>query len=206
MRSLGAFNKPGKQNVDVALNVAPSAGQKPGGLSFFRKFSSGSLSVFTSSPQRTRPPSPRPDVADHDDVAMAAKEDSDDDPPKFSMDEDDLEDAERRSEIDERIWCLAQPSHFVVDEAAGLYAVAVNFQACQKSKTQDRYAMQQFDINGVKWTFTGVFDGELIVFSLRNRWVQQLVQVIWATRLPITPRTICLSSCANSSRRTTRTT
>ncbi|KAG8217172.1 phosphatase 2C-like domain-containing protein [Butyriboletus roseoflavus] len=40
-------------------------------------------------------------------------------------------------------------------------ADAVNFQPFSRTRSQDRYAMQQLDIGGRTWTFTAVFDGHL---------------------------------------------
>jgi hypothetical protein len=35
----------------------------------------------------------------------------------------------------------------------------LNFQPCPRTRTQDRYVVQQLDIHGKQWTLTGVFDG-----------------------------------------------
>ena len=38
-------------------------------------------------------------------------------------------------------------------------ASGVNFQPCQGYSTQDRYTVQQLNVHGRVWSFSGVFDG-----------------------------------------------
>lgn len=53
---------------------------------------------------------------------------------------------------------LAKPQTKFFDNGAWK-ADSINFQPCPRTRTQDRYVVQQLDIHGRMWTLTGVFDG-----------------------------------------------
>lgn len=51
----------------------------------------------------------------------------------------------------------AKPLSFSLGSRYSAYGV--NFQPCHVYSTQDRYTVQQLNVHGRVWTFTGVFDG-----------------------------------------------
>ena len=56
----------------------------------------------------------------------------------------------------------AEPA--VAEFEDGLRADALNFQPFRRKASQDRYVVEQWDIDGKVWTMTGVFDGEISTF------------------------------------------
>lgn len=62
-------------------------------------------------------------------------------------------------DVVQRLTALAKPERTVFNAARGLLADAVAFQPCAAYKSQDRFVVRQIDVHGMKWTFTGVFDG-----------------------------------------------
>ena len=52
---------------------------------------------------------------------------------------------------------IAKPLSFPIGPRHSAYGV--NFQPCHAYSTQDRYTVQQLNVHGRVWTFTGVFDG-----------------------------------------------
>jgi len=64
-------------------------------------------------------------------------------------------------DVARRLAALAKPERSVFDAARGHLADAVAFQPCTRYKSQDRFVVRQIDVHGMKWTFTGVFDGHL---------------------------------------------
>jgi hypothetical protein len=98
---------------------------------------------------------------------------------------------------------LARPHSLKLESEPKLKVDSINFQPSPTTKTQDRYVVTQLHVHGRRWTFTGVFDGELAValfppFAYRADPFPLIAQVIWAmsqlSMLPI----ICPSSCAIS--------
>ncbi|KAI9462526.1 protein serine/threonine phosphatase 2C [Russula earlei] len=65
------------------------------------------------------------------------------------------------NDIAQRLAALARPERTVFDPARGHLADAVTFQPCTRYTSQDRFVVRQLDVHGMKWTFTGVFDGHL---------------------------------------------
>lgn len=65
------------------------------------------------------------------------------------------------ADLVERLKVLAKPERTVFDATRGHLADAVAFQPCMHYSSQDRFVVQQLDVHGKKWTFTGVFDGHL---------------------------------------------
>ena len=49
----------------------------------------------------------------------------------------------------------------------GLRADALNFQPFRRKASQDRYVIEQWDIDGQLWTMTGVFDGMFLSFVVQ---------------------------------------
>ncbi|TFY56597.1 hypothetical protein EVG20_g8865 [Dentipellis fragilis] len=64
-------------------------------------------------------------------------------------------------EVQARLRAVSRPENAVFDRAHGRRADSVTFQPCTQYSSQDRYVVQQLDVHGRKWTFTGVFDGHL---------------------------------------------
>jgi pyruvate dehydrogenase phosphatase len=66
---------------------------------------------------------------------------------------------------DQDVWrelaLLAKPQSVRLESPRGLRADSINFQPCPRTRTQDRYVVQQLNIHGRLWTLTGVFDGHL---------------------------------------------
>ncbi|KAF8496799.1 protein serine/threonine phosphatase 2C [Russula emetica] len=65
------------------------------------------------------------------------------------------------ADLTQHLKALAKPERTVFDATRGHLADAVAFQPCTRYNSQDRFAVQQLDVHGKKWTFTGVFDGHL---------------------------------------------
>jgi len=66
------------------------------------------------------------------------------------------------ADLVQRLKALAKPERTVFDATRGHLADAVAFQPCTRYNSQDRFVMQQLDVYGKKWIFTGVFDGTLL--------------------------------------------
>jgi len=66
---------------------------------------------------------------------------------------------------DQDVWrelsFLAKPQSVRLNAPRGSRADSLNFQPCPRTRTQDRYVVQQLNIHGRLWTLTGVFDGHL---------------------------------------------
>ncbi|KAI0263731.1 phosphatase 2C-like domain-containing protein [Gloeopeniophorella convolvens] len=65
------------------------------------------------------------------------------------------------NDIAARLSALAQPQRTVFDSPRGYRADSIAFQPCEQYNSQDRLVVQQLDVHGQQWTFTGVFDGHL---------------------------------------------
>jgi pyruvate dehydrogenase phosphatase len=64
-------------------------------------------------------------------------------------------------DVTQRLSALARPERTVFDAARGRLADAIAFQPCLRYSSQDRFVVQQIEVHGQRWTFTGVFDGHL---------------------------------------------
>ncbi|KAF8267583.1 phosphatase 2C-like domain-containing protein [Lactarius quietus] len=64
-------------------------------------------------------------------------------------------------DLTQRLTTLAKPERTVFDAARGRLADAIAFQPCLHYSSQDRFVVQQVEVHGQRWTFTGVFDGHL---------------------------------------------
>ncbi|KAI0042841.1 protein serine/threonine phosphatase 2C [Auriscalpium vulgare] len=62
------------------------------------------------------------------------------------------------ADVSANLRALAHPQRTVFDSTAGHRVDSVSFQPCVGYHTQDRHVVQQLDVHGQKWTFTGVFD------------------------------------------------
>jgi len=62
---------------------------------------------------------------------------------------------------DEEIWkelkAAARPQSYSLKQ--GRKVDTLNFQPSPRTRTQDRYAIREFQVGGELWTVTGVFDG-----------------------------------------------
>lgn len=61
------------------------------------------------------------------------------------------------AELTRELELMAKPLSFSIGSRYSAYGV--NFQPCHVYSTQDRYTVQQLNVHGRVWTFTGVFDG-----------------------------------------------
>ena len=61
------------------------------------------------------------------------------------------------AELARELELMAKPLSFPIGPRYSAYGV--NFQPCHVYSTQDRYTVQQLNVHGRVWTFTGVFDG-----------------------------------------------
>lgn len=62
-------------------------------------------------------------------------------------------------DVTQRLSALARPERTVFDAARGRLADSVAFQPCLGYSSQDRFVVKQLEVQGQRWTFTGVFDG-----------------------------------------------
>ena len=72
-------------------------------------------------------------------------------------------------DLTQRLTKLAKPERTVFDAARGRLADAIAFQPCLRYSSQDRFVMQQIEVHGQRWTFTGVFDGAFCSFVTHAR-------------------------------------
>lgn len=72
-------------------------------------------------------------------------------------------------DVVQRLTALAKPERTTFNAARGHLADAVAFQPCTRYKSQDRFVMRQIEVHGMKWTFTGVFDGALLFGCVARR-------------------------------------
>lgn len=72
-------------------------------------------------------------------------------------------------DLSQRLTTLAKPERTVFDAARGRLADAIAFQPCLRYSSQDRFVVQQLEVHGQRWTFTGVFDGTFIWRPARRR-------------------------------------
>ena len=61
------------------------------------------------------------------------------------------------AELTRELELMAKPLSFSLGPRHSAHGV--NFQPCHVYSTQDRYTVQQLNVHGRVWTFTGVFDG-----------------------------------------------
>ena len=62
-------------------------------------------------------------------------------------------------DVTQRLSALARPERTVFDATRGRLADSVAFQPCLRYSSQDRFVVKQLEVQGQRWTFTGVFDG-----------------------------------------------
>ena len=71
-------------------------------------------------------------------------------------------------DVTQRLSALERPERTVFDTARGRLADSVTFQPCLGSSSQDHFVVKQLEVQGQRWTFTGVFNGAFTLDDSHN--------------------------------------
>jgi pyruvate dehydrogenase phosphatase len=82
-------------------------------------------------------------------------------------------------DVTQRLATLARPERTVFDAARDRLADAIAFQPCLRYSSQDRFVVQQIEVHGQRWTFTGVFDGAFPWVTHSHALIELLPRPPW---------------------------